>query len=337
MVFNISQKITIGFQEDSIIVSERELWRGKFLVIGQGDNTTDTLLYRNINDYYRDSTLYVTLDSAKSVRFIIEFDQSLKEYHMVDTAFTIGQLTDSPSVKLLVRKRAPAYISYSSNVVANINNEEINIQDAIVIMRDKIYRSDVSGNFTIKVEDSLDVSDVLYIVKRGFSCYESNNIVDEKGKILPKFTIQTSDSLAAFNIECERVNSISDWYYSTGKLRPQGEVVKGNNDKVVFNMNRIAGKRTSEGRFVVEGYYYFVNEFEIKGDYSYHFFTGWMDEQNLQETGAEYKVFEVESYDFANNKQKIRGQYQRTGRISGIISDLGGNVAVFGAYIGAIE
>lgn len=335
--YGISQKIAIGFQEDSIIVAERELWRGKLLVIGQGDNTTDTLLRRNINDFYRDSTLYVTLDSAKSVRFIIEYDQSLKDYHMVDTAFTIGQLTDSPSIKLVIRKNTPTYFSHPSRVVAIINNEEINIQDAIVILRDKIYRSDVNGNFTIKVEDSLDVSDVIYIVKRGFSCYESNIIVDENGKLLPKFTIHTSDSLAAFNIECERVNSITDWYYSTAKSSPQGEKVKGSKDKIVFNMNRIPGKRTSEGRFIVEGYYYFVSEFEVKGDYSYHFFTGWMDNRSLQETGAEFKVFEVVSYDFANNKQKVRGQYQRTGRIGGIISDLGGDVAEFGPYIGATE
>ncbi len=335
--YGISQKIAIGFQEDSIIVSEREIWRGKLLVIGQGDNTVDTLLRRNINDFYRDSTLYVTLDSAKSVRFIIEYDQSLKDYHIVDTVFTIGHLTDSPSVKLFIRKNNPICLSYTSRVVANINNEEINIQDAIVIMRDKIYRSDVGGNFTIKVEDSLDVSDVIYIVKRGFSCYESNNKINEKGEIVPKFTIHTTDSLAAFNVECERVNSITDWYYSTAKISPQGEVVKDNNDKVVFNMNRVNGKRTNEGRFVVEGYYYFVSEFETKGDYSYHFFTGWMDNQNLLETGAKFKAFEVEGYDFANNKQKVRGQYHRTGRISGIVSDLGGDVAVFGPYIGDAE
>ena len=330
--YGISQKIAICFQEDSIIVSERELWRGKLLVLGISDKSIDTVLCRNINDYYRDSTLYVTLDTAKSVRFIINYDESLKSYHPIDSIFTIGQLTDSPSVKLLVRKIIPNLNKYSSRVVANLNGEEVKIQDAIVIMRDKIFRTNAEGIFTINIEDSLDASDVIYIVKRGFSCFESDNITNDQGEIIPKFIITTSDSLAAYNIECERVNSIDDWSYSTSKTKPEGEKVRDLNDKVVFNANRIPGKRTNNGSFMIEGYYYFVNEYKSKGDYAYHFFTGWMDSQDLRETDAPYKVFEVESYDFANNKQKVNGQYLRSGRISGIISDLGGRVAVFGPY-----
>lgn len=57
-----------------------------------------------------------------------------------------------------------------------------------------------------------------------------------------------------------------------------------------------------------------------------------MDSQDLTKTGAAYKMFEVESYDFANNKQKVYGQFHRSGRISGIISDLGGCVAIFGPH-----
>lgn len=331
--YGISQKIAIGFQEDSLIAAERELWRGKLLVLGITDNSTDTLFDRKINDYYRDSTLYVTLDSAKNVRFILNYDEALKNYHSVDTTFTIGQLTDSPIVKLLVHKIIPNLITYSSKVVANLNGEEVNIQEAIVIVRDKIHRTDVNGQFTIKLEDSLNVNDVICIVKRGFSCYESKDLIDSAGKFVPKFTITTADSLAAFDLECERVNA-TEWYYSTSKMNPQtlGERVWDGNDMIVFNANRVKGKKAKDGRFEVEGYYYFVNEYKSKGDYAYHFFTGWMDSQDLTKTGAAYKVFEVESYDFANNKQKVYGQFHRSGRISGIISVLGGRVAIFGPH-----
>ena len=330
--FGISQKISVSFQEDSIIVAERELWRGHILVLGINENISDTLLDRNINDYYRDSTLYVSLDSAKNVRFILNFDTSLKKYRSVDTIFTIGQLTDSPSIKLPIQKVTPHYINYTSKVVANLNNEDVNVQDAIVIVRDKIYRTDSEGRFTIKLEDSLKVNDVIYIVKRGFSCYESKILEDEGRDIVPTFSIVVADSLSAFYLDCDKVNLTKDWFYTTTKLKPEGESVKGINDQVVFNANRIYGKRTSEGNYLIEGYYYFVSEYKSKGNDAYHFFSGWLDSQELKKTKAPYKIFEVESYDIANNKQIIHGHYHSSGRISGIISDMGGQVAIFGPY-----
>ncbi|MDE7432765.1 MAG: hypothetical protein K2N34_12745, partial [Lachnospiraceae bacterium] len=337
--YGISQKITVSFQEDSLIAFDKELWRGELLVLGVTDNFTDTLLHRKfINDFYCDSTLYITLDSVKLVRFILNYDEALKNYYPIDTVFTIGQLTDSPSVRLFVHKIIPKQIEYSSKVVSNINGEDVNIQNAIVIVRDKVFRTNVDGLFTIKLADSLNVNDVITIVKEGFSCFERKKIVDDIGKFIPKFTIVTADSLAAFNFECERVNSIdkNQWFYTTLKTKSQGETVKDVNnnilDKIVFNANIVKREKVQNGRFEIEGYYYFVNEYKAKGDYAYHFFTGWMDSQELKKTKAAYKVFEVESHDFANNKQKIYGQYHRSGRYSGIISDLGGRVAVFGPY-----
>ena len=335
--FGVSQKISISFQEDSIIVAERELWRGNLLVLGITNNGIDTLLSKNINDFYRDSTIYITLDTAKRVRFILSFDASLKKYHSVDSTFTIGQLTDSPSVKLPIQKIIPHFITYTSKVATILDNENVNIQDAIVIMRDKIYRTDAEGIFTLKLEDSLKTNDVIYIVKRGFSCYESKNIVDEKGAFVPIFTIVASDSLSTFDLECEKINLTPKWLYSTSKIKPDGEKVKGSDDRVVFNANRLIGKKTGDGNYIIEGYYYFVNEYNTKGTRAYHFFTGWMDCLNLQKSDAAYKVFEVESYDLVNNKQTVSGQYHRSGRLSGIINDIGGQVAVFGPHLEASE
>lgn len=330
--YGISQKISISFQEDSTIIVERELWRGEILVLGIGDKATDTLLFKSINDYFRDSTLYITLDSAKNVRCLLNFDPSLKSYRSIDTTFTIGQLTDSPSVKLPVQKILPNLITYSSKVVASLNGEEVNLQEAIVIIRDKILHTDIDGNFTLKLEDSLTANDIIYIVKKGYTCFESNHILEKPGTLLPKFSIMTSDSLTAYNLECEKVNSISEWYYSTNKSKPNGEKVQEKNDYIVFNANRIPGKKTSEGYFVIEGYYYFTKEFELKGNYAYHFFTGWLDSLQLKNSNVSFKNFEVISYDYANNKQKVHGQYHKSGRIAGRISNIAGDVAIFGPY-----
>lgn len=330
--YGVTQKISISFQEDSTIIAERELWRGELVVIGMGDKATDTLLSRNINDFFRDSTLFVTLDSAKTVRFLLSFDPSLKSYHPVDTIFTIGQLTDSPSVKIPVQKILPNLITYSSKVVAELNGEEVNMQEAIVIVRDKILHTDINGNFTLKLEDSLTTNDIIYIVKKGYACFESNRLFEKPGTLQTKFTIITSDSLTAFNRECENVNSIAEWFYSTAKKSTPGERVHDKKDYIVFNANRIPGKRTPEGYFVIEGYYYSTKEFESKGNYSYHFFTGWLDSLQLRNSKVSFKNFEVVSYDYANNKQKVHGQYHRSGRIAGRITNMAGDVAVFGPY-----
>lgn len=324
--YGISQKIAISFQEDSVISSDRELWRGSLLVLGVSDNYTDTLLYpKDISDKYRDSTLYVTLDSVKNVRFIVNYDEGVKNYYPIDTTFTIGQLTDSPSVKLFIHKILPNMITYSSKVVTNINDEEVNVQEAIVIVRDKVHRTDVDGLFKICLEDSLNENDIIYIVKRGFSCYESKNLLDDTGMLLPQFTIASADSLASFNRKSERADTIK-WDYH------RREKVKNGNDRVIFNANLINGEKNNDGKYDIGGYYYFESEYTAKGGYAYHFFKGWMDVKTMKEGGATYNVFEVESYDAANNKQILRGQKHINGQIGGRITDIGGHVTIFGPY-----
>ena len=73
-------------------------------------------------------------------------------------------------------------------------------------------------------------------------------------------------------------------------------------------------------------------KFEIKGNYSYHFFTGWLDSLQLKNANVSFKNFDVVSYDYANNNQRIHGQYHRSGRIAGRITNIGGDVAIFGPY-----
>ena len=163
--FGFSQKISITFQEDSLIIADHELWRGSLLVIANNNETKDTLIARKVTDEYRDSTLYIPLDSAKTVHVILTFAKSLN-YEFIDRIFTIGELTDSPNVKLPIHKILPPQIEYSSRVVTNIDGKEYNIQEAIIIIRDKIQRTDINGNFTFKLSDSLNLGDVIYIVKK---------------------------------------------------------------------------------------------------------------------------------------------------------------------------
>lgn len=334
--YGLSQKISITFMEDSLISANRELWRGSLLVIAINENSQDTLIDRRINDEYRDSTLYVTLDTAKSLRVCVNFTK-LINYHQVDTLFKIGHLTDSPTIRLPIRKILPPQIEYSSHVVATIGDNEYDVQDAIVIIQDKIQRTDAHGLFTFKLNDSLDASDVIYIVKKGFVCYERHDIV-KKGKLFPKFEMSPTDSLTSlFEMECERLDSLKNvtWYYSTvSASRPQGEILyffDGTKDRLVF-YGTTKGY-APDGRISIWGYYYFLKEYEQKGHLAYHIFTGKMEKGDMKkDVTLKSKSFELESYDFANNPQTITGLFDRQGRLSGEIKNAGGSIAVFGSY-----
>lgn len=323
------QKISISFQEDSLIVTNRELWRGSLTVIANNDNP-DTLIAQEVNDKCRDSIYYITLDSAKTVRMILTFEKILN-YQPIDTVFKIGELTDMPTVKLPIRKKSVPQIDYSSQVVTNIEGREYEIQEAIVIIRDKIQKTDINGRFSFKLKDSLHVDDVIYIVKKGFTCYESSNIVED-GKLPTKFVMTPPDSLATlFEMECKRLESLENvtWYY-----KAQGEKVyfNDNSTDLLYFYGSTKGW-TSDGRISIWGYYYLKKEFETMGYKAYHIFTGWIEKGNML-TNKElmYKSFEVEGYDFANNKEIITGLFDRRGHLSGEIKNVGGRIAVFGPY-----
>ena len=334
--YGVSQKISISFQEDSLIIADHELWRGSLLVIAYNNESQDTLITRKVNDEYRDSTFYISLDSAKSVRMVLTFAKAIN-YHPIDTIFKIGALTDTPNVKLPIRKIQPPQINYSSRVVATIEGKEYNIQEAIVIIRDKIQRTDVNGNFAFNFNDSLNNNDVIYIVKKGFACYERSKVVS-MGKLPDKFEITPSDSLASyFEFECKQIESMEDviWYYKTvSEKRPQGERAYFNDnssDWLVF-YGSSKGK-APDGRISIWGYYYLQKEYEAKGYLAYHIFSGWMEKGNMTEDkNLKFKSFEIESYDFANNKEIITGLFDRAGRLSGEIKNIGGKIAVFGPY-----
>ena len=125
------------------------------------------------------------------------------------------------------------------------------------------------------------------------------------------------------------------WYYKTvSEKRPQGERAYFNDnssDWLVF-YGSSKGK-APDGRISIWGYYYLQKEYEAKGYLAYHIFSGWMEKGNMTEDkNLKFKSFEIESYDFANNKEIITGLFDRAGRLSGEIKNIGGKIAVFGPY-----
>ncbi len=328
----------INIVEDSVVVADNDYWQADLYVLAQSNTKQDTIEYKHITKATKDEPIEIEVDSAKTVRILVVYSDNAN-YNPIDTAFTIADLTKHPSVKINIQKKMPQLYQYSGKVVFDLNGKEVDIQDAIVILHDKIQRTNKEGFFTFNLTDSIDSDDFIYIVRKGFSCYEENHLI-VSGNFKNKFIITPSDSLSAFDLKCAQMDSISinNWKYRTvSEKYPSGEkvILSGVNDRIVFYAT--TNGRTSDGKFAIWGYYYYVQEYNKCKDsgnphHSYHIFTGWMDSQNLKNSNAPYKDFEVQSSDVVGNKQVILGRFLRSGRLCGKITSMGETIGVFGNY-----
>ena len=336
--YGAPQTISITFHEDSIIATDRELWRATLLVIATDkDGNNDTLRNYRINDEYRDSTLYVTLDTAKTVRFMLLFPPTLS-YVDFDETYNIGTLTEKPRVEILVNKNMPPMTEYTSRVVMRMEDREIPLQDAVVIIKDRIQRTGTNGEFTFWLSDSITSKDVVYIVKKGFVCYDRSGIIKSDGKLPPSIELTPTDSLSVyFSMECERMDSLTTggqvWVYSSvNKNIPHGIPVKfadGHVDSLLFR--GMYDGVLPDGKFKMYGYYYFYHEYLIRGQEAYHIFSGWIDDKkNNKDQQNQDRRFEIESHDYVNNRQIITGLRDVHGNLSGNIRNSRDSVATFG-------
>lgn len=337
--YGMPQTISITFHEDSIITTDRELWRATLLVIATDkDGKSDTLRNQRVNDEYRDSILYVPLDTAKTVRFQLLFPPTLN-YVDYDETYNIGTLTNEPSVQIQVNKNMPPMAEYKSRVVMRIGDKEIPLQDAVVIVKDRIQRTDANGEFIFWLQDSITSKDIVYIVKKGFNCFDRSDLINKNdGKLPPSIEMTPSDSLSVyFTAECERMDSLTahgyNWEYVSVNINiPNGIPVTftdGRVDCLLFRGKY--GGVLSDGKFKMWGYYYFLKEYQEYGQQAYHLFTGWIDDgRKMKDNALQYRRFEVESYDYVNNRQIIKGLRDSTGNLSGDIRNSSGSVATFG-------
>lgn len=326
----------VNLSEDSVVVADNDFWKGNICVLACKNNKIDTLVNKVVTkaDYSLPDNLRV--DSAQSIRIVLSFNQP-QIYHSVDTLLSVTHLSTHPSVVIPVRKIIPQTYPYSGMVVLDLEGHLVGLQNAIVILHDKIKRTDENGCFQFNLEDSVTSNDVLYIVHKNTNVYgESNVIVD--GSLQDKFYVTAKDSVSSFLLKCEQIDSIkpNEWTYGTARYSHNGATVEytnGEKDRVVLNM-KING-RDKNGNYKIWGYYYFQEEYakcQTKSNsyYSYHLFSGWMEKKNLQQCRDPYKEFQIEGYDVAGNTQVIYGHYDRNGKLSGIIYSQGKEFARFG-------
>ena len=327
----IPQQFVLSIAEDSLVIVDNDFWKAQLQIYAiDANNETTIVLDTLINKSQVNNTYTFSSDSSKKFRVLMEFNSSMP-YENIDDVYSIGQLTDDPRILLKVKLKEISLITYEGLVTMNCNGITKNIQDAIVIFKDKIQRTNEKGKFYLNVEDSLNNGDAIFILKDGFTLL--NYTITEEYGFQDTYVLTPSDSLTSFYARCSHMDSISHqqgWQYTA--WRTPVHFTDGTSDMLCF-YGKYLGLSTDGSRYKIEGFYYFCSEYSNQNPRpSYHIFTGWIDKDKLKTD----RRFEVVSFDAANNRQTIDGlrssESSKSGsRMSGKIYNSSGQIGVFGA------
>lgn len=328
------QEFAIKISEDSLVVADNEFWNARLLVVALGDTINDTIYNIEINKAFRDSTFRVeVVDSVKFFHIALDFELSRnkKYYKRVEyEKLSIGEITRKKEFKLNVRYDESRMIKYDGHLAADINGEMINLQDAIVILRDQVRHTDAKGWFSFMFEDSLRADESIFFFCKGFNSVEDSFF--SEGMPKQNFVIQPVDSITSYMLMCQAADSISYYYNSMSLVKYKD----GGNDTIVFRANQVKSSNKRPSMVAVKGYYYYKSEYNrcpANEHYlSYHLFTGWMGDnwKRNEELGFNIKDIEFEGYDKVHNKQTLIGYRKHSdGEFYGIIKDLGGAIGEF--------
>lgn len=341
-LYNDNKIIPVRFFEDEIVHATNDFWRANLLIVAETPVGDDTLVNREINDRYKDSTLYISLDSVKRLHVQLAFGRSA--FIDIDTILYPRDFSNNPNVWITIGKKKPKTINYSSTVFAAIDGVEFPLQNAVVIVRDKVLRSSDNGSVTIPLEEPLKENDIVYVVKEGFATVErrAGDILLDDTRIEP-FQMQMDENhLLNFEKQCAELDSLlhdrnTEWnYWHKNFLDRRGFAFitpDSTHDRIVMVARVVESHGAS--RFTIKGLYYYINEYrkyEAMGHphYAYRIFTGHMDRGRLKKGELEKKNFELESYNFINNRQTVTGIYQYTGIPKGDVRNSTEIIGTFG-------
>lgn len=328
----IDQQFFISLSEDSLVVADNDYWKASLRVIAISDSSETCILDTLINKSTVNNSYSFSSSSAKKFKIDIDYGDNSR-YEKVSQSYTIGQLTENPSIPLIIKFAERHFNTYESNVVMNFEGINMNIQDAVVIIKDKVQRTDGNGHFCFKMEDPIQEDAVFYIVKDGFDVGRFDIATNELDN---QYVLTPSDSLSWFFESVIKWVAVDSFYY-----RFPGIVVynDGRRDSIYFSGNRIKSQSLKD-KFEIEGYYFFRSEYDkyVKNHKDYlscHFFKGKIDKST---DGDGFRCFEVSSTDVANNRQVLYGKMKERDKKDPKSSrDYKGEIKSSTGIIGAFE
>ena len=315
-------KIPIRIFEDE---SVKDYWRAELLITGFSGLKKDTLLWnKSVNDTYKDSTLYINIDSVKKVSVLLKFDRPL--FEDVYTTINVQDFSDMPNIWITIRRKEQETFDYSSKVVTKIGNSEIPLQNAIIVIRDKVFRTQEDGSFNVQLASPLPLEKGnFYIVKEGFDIIEKEvNEVIRDDKLVDVFQMKLiEDRIVEFEKQCSEMDSLlgdknTEWEYWKNAFDEEKGFAYVSSDStrdIICMVARALRSKRKQERISIIGIYYLKTEydkFKALGHphYAYHIFMGNMDKGKLIKGGMEEKSFDFESFDIFNNRHSFSGVHR---------------------------
>lgn len=339
-----AKKIPIAFQEDESVGMANGFWRANLLIVGVTPWGKDTIENREVNDRFKDSTLFIVLDSVKRVNIKLTFGKG--KFADIDTTVSVQDVCDNPLILLTIHKKQPQLFRYYGRAATMIEGMDIPLQNAVVIVRDKVMHTD-DGNFVIELENQINDNDLICIVKEGFAVFEkkAKELLRDNNLIEPCYLAMEEEQFSVFEKQCNEMDSLlqdknSTWEYWISMYRNNKgfrfvpiDSTKGK-DNIVIAARSVKGKKNAE-RMNIQGVYYYSSEykkFNAMGHphYAYRIFTGYMDIGRLDKVTLPEKHFELESVNFVNSRQIIYGEFKYTGDAYGEVRNAKGLIGYFG-------
>lgn len=335
--------------EESSTVKDMDFWRANLDVVGRYKSRKDTvLLSRIINKSEIAEPITINTDTCISVLFSLDFGDfaDIGNYENQSIEIPVADIVDYPFVKLTVNRDLPDLFPYSGKIMLDIENVELPLENAIVMINDNVAVTDSHGDFKISMESLPDDKTVVLIAKGGLGCFEVPAIPVDSEKETNIYKILPIDSLRGFANQVFEMDSVSKWNYSTvgtvycaNKGSQEGLFLKfedGHEDRLKMYWRKGA---VQNDRVMLSGYFYFKEEKALldktsSGKYAYYIGNGYIDRKvKKDENNASYRNFEFKGYDAAANLRTITGKYytiQGAGKYSGDITSNKRQIATFG-------
>jgi len=327
---NESSRIVFSFQEEA----DYDYWNtAELLITGVKDGNDTVILghWKQINKNFRDSTLLICIDSMKCLNAKLTFYPS-GTFVDIDTFITTKNLlaNSDRNVQLHIRKKQP--YEYAGKVVTLIGNSEIPLSNALVVIGDKLARTENDGAFLFHLDDSLKGDDIIFVLKNGISSIEAPaKKYMRNGRFETIHLEMDSTYLMNFEKKCnvldymlQKENCEYDSIYGKWKWEYWYREYKKNDgymictedgqkkDELVIVARALYDGDKSKPRPII-GLYYFASEYQKykalgHPHYAYRIFTGTMDRDDKTNPNL-VRHFTFESSNFVNNRQYINGSF----------------------------
>lgn len=329
--YGSGQQFVISFCEDSLVIADNDYWKATLRVIAISDSSESCLIDTLINKSIVSNLYSFASKTAKRFKVSVDFGDNSR-YENINRTFTIGELTSlkesEPSVLLKIQYANRQSHSYESSVVMDYDGNLISIQDAVVILMDKVQRTDDKGHFCFKMENPIKSDAAFYVVKDGFNVERIT--LSSDGKLKDQYVLTPSDSLSWFYQEIKKWDTVTRWEYEFEK-----EIVFTNGEKDRLHFRGKYIKRLDD-KYEIEGYYYYQSEYNkfeksSKGNHSYYFFKGVIDQKS--KIDDPYRYYEVMSSNIASNRQTLIGKMKE--KEKGTLRDYSGEIKTSSGFIGS--